>query len=191
MEAIILAGGLGTRLRSVISDMPKSMAPISGHPFLSLLLYNLSLKGFKRAILSVGYKYADIKRFFGKSFHELDLHYVIENEPLGTGGAIRSSLKHINSDHAHVFNGDTFIDLDFDSIESLWKTHKKTIVSITEVPDTYRYGKVIESNGLILDFVEKGNRGRGLINCGAYVFGKNELNRCTPSLIICSYRLER
>jgi D-glycero-alpha-D-manno-heptose 1-phosphate guanylyltransferase len=89
LEAIVLAGGLGTRLRSVVSDLPKPMAPIGDKPFLEYILKYLQKNGITRAILSVGYKWETIKEHFGDKFENIELIYSVENESLGTGGAIK------------------------------------------------------------------------------------------------------
>ena len=98
LEAIILAGGFGTRLKSVVKDIPKPMAKINNRPFLELILQYLKKHNFKRVVLSVGYKWEIIKNYFGDNFQGIELIYNIENEPLGTGGAVKSSLDLINSD---------------------------------------------------------------------------------------------
>ena len=92
MEAIVLAGGLGTRLREIVPDLPKSMAPIAGRPFLEILLASLSRKGFIRVVLSVGFMAEKISGYFGDRFGNLELIYVVEREPLGTGGAVRLGM---------------------------------------------------------------------------------------------------
>ena len=91
-EAVILAGGFGTRLRSVVSDLPKPMAQVTGKPFLSLLLDYLASSGVQRVILSVGYKHESISGRFGTSYSSMELSYVVEEKPLGTGGALKRSL---------------------------------------------------------------------------------------------------
>ena len=125
-EAIVLSGGLGTRLRGIVPDLPKSMAPIGDRPFLEILLKNLAKKGFKRVILSLGYMAEKITAHFGSSFAGMELHYVIEEKPLGTGGAIRLALSVCSQDHAYVFNGDTFLDLEVDKIYEEWKLKKNS-----------------------------------------------------------------
>ena len=92
MEAIILAGGLGTRLRDVISDLPKPMAPINGRPFLEYLISNLKTHGFTRIILSIGYMGEKIEQYFGSDYDGIEIIYSRESEPLGTGGALRLAL---------------------------------------------------------------------------------------------------
>ena len=118
MEAIILAGGFGTRLRRVVPNLPKPMAKVAGRPLLEILLLSLSRKGFKRIILSVGYMADSISNYFGFNYEGMDLIYAREEKPLGTGGAVRLALLSCKQDHVFVFNGDTFFP-DIKSTE--WK----------------------------------------------------------------------
>ncbi len=112
MEAIVLAGGFGTRLRQVVPDLPKPMAPIAGRPFLEILLLSLYQKGFSRVVLSLGFMAEKIIAHFGDRYVGMDLVYAVEHHPLGTGGAIRVALAQCASDHVFVFNGDTYLDLE-------------------------------------------------------------------------------
>ena len=176
MEAIILAGGFGTRLREVVPDLPKPMAPIAGRPFLEILLTALAKKKFTRVILSLGFMADKIISHFGDSFLGMELVYEVESTPLGTGGAIRASLQHCVTDHAVIFNGDTYLDLEVDELEQLWEASHNAIIVVREVPDTARYGRVEMVNGRITAFLEKGATGLGLINAGCYVFPKNALD---------------
>ena len=97
-EAIILAGGKGTRLRSVVSDMPKPLAPINNIPFLTYIIHFLKKEGIKHIVLSVGYKWEMIKEIYGNSFEGIDISYAVEEEPLGTGGGIALALKETKQD---------------------------------------------------------------------------------------------
>jgi len=119
-EAIILAGGLGTRLKGVISDIPKPMAPVANQPFLKYLLDYLKKQGIKKVILSVGYKYEIIQNFFGNNYSDLELIYSIENTPLGTGGGIRLAINHLTSDKTFIVNGDTFYDVNLPQMEEFF-----------------------------------------------------------------------
>jgi D-glycero-alpha-D-manno-heptose 1-phosphate guanylyltransferase len=175
MEAIVLAGGFGTRLREVVPDLPKPMAPIAGRPFLEILLESLARKGFKRVILSLGFMSEKISGFFGPRFAAIDLIYVVEDQPLGTGGAARLALEQAKADHVFVFNGDTFLDLEVDQVESQWITHHKPIMIAREVADTSRFGRLACEDGLVTGFLEKGMSGPGLINAGCYVFRRDQL----------------
>ena len=170
LEAIILAGGLGTRLRSVVSDIPKAMAPVAGRPFLEYVLEYLSRQGFYRIILAVGYKKEMVKDHFGTSFQNVYLTYSDEEELLGTGGAIRRALNLVNSTLCFVLNGDTWIKLDF---RTVFKTHLKhgphITVVVHKVPDVGRYGAVEVRKDRVAKFSEKGLSGAGYINAGVYL----------------------
>lgn len=169
MDAIILAGGFGTRLKSVVADVPKPMAPINGKPFLEILLSDLAKKGFTKAILSVGYMSEKIVGYFGDSFAGMELVYEIEETPLGTGGAICAAIKHSYADHAYVFNGDTYIGLDTEEVERIWSRKKCPIIVTRFVKDTDRFGRVVAKDGQVIAFNEKTGAGEGLINAGCYV----------------------
>ena len=175
MEAIVLAGGFGTRLRQVVPDLPKPMAPIGSRPFLEILLNSLASKGFERVVLSLGYKAAVISSHFGKSFAGIALDYVVENAPLGTGGAVRLAMTQCRGDHVFVFNGDTFVDLEAAQVEYLWQTRRHAIIVGRKVPDTTRYGRLQVLEGCVTGFCEKGMSGPGLINAGCYVLCADQL----------------
>jgi D-glycero-alpha-D-manno-heptose 1-phosphate guanylyltransferase len=177
MEVIILAGGFGTRLKKEVPNLPKPMAPIAGRPFLEILLKSLSEKGFSRIILSLGYMSEKIVNYFGDNFLGMDLIYVIEDRPLGTGGAIRKSLEKCNDDHVLVLNGDTFIDIDVKGIEEQWQKYSVPIIVACTVPDTLRYGRLKVNNGRVTGFSEKNMSGEGLINAGCYLLPVNLLEK--------------
>jgi len=176
MEAIVLAGGFGTRLREVISDVPKPMAPVAGRPFLEILLSMLAKKGFKRVVLSLGFMSDKIIQHFGDSYQGMQLVYEVEQQPLGTGGAIRAALTQCQADHVFIFNGDTYLDLEVDALEQLWQQSQSPAIVVREVADTERFGRVEIHEGRINAFLEKGVAGLGLINAGCYVLPKNALD---------------
>ncbi|MDO4769120.1 MAG: nucleotidyltransferase family protein [Brachymonas sp.] len=175
MEAIVLAGGFGTRLRQVVADVPKPMAPVAGRPFLEILLESLMRKGFSRVVLSLGFMAEKISSYFGSRFAGLELSYVVEDAPLGTGGAIRLAMTACAQDHVFVFNGDTYLDLEVMLLEQQWQANRHPIVVAREVPDTARYGRLVVHGGRIISFAEKGIAGFGLINAGCYVLASNAL----------------
>ena len=123
-EAVILAGGFGTRLKSMVSDIPKPMALIRNLPFLSYLLEHLHKYKFEKVIVAAGYKYEVIESYFGTTFKKMKLVYSVEDVPLGTGGAISKAAALISSDYFFVLNGDTFFELDFDRMEEMFITSK-------------------------------------------------------------------
>lgn len=176
MEAIVLAGGFGTRLREVVPDLPKPMAPIGGQPFLEILLNSLARKGFERVVLSLGYKAEVISSHFGDSFAGMVIDYVVEKTPLGTGGAARLAMAHCRGDHVFVFNGDTFVDLEARQVEDLWQTRRHAIIVGRKVQDTARYGRLQVVKGHVTGFYEKGMSGPGLINAGCYVLRTDQLD---------------
>jgi D-glycero-alpha-D-manno-heptose 1-phosphate guanylyltransferase len=180
MEAIVLAGGFGTRLRKVLPDLPKPMAPVAGRPFIEILLDALARKGFTRVVLSLGFMPEKFIAHFGDCYADMALVYEVEPQPLGTGGAIRLSLARCESDHVFVFNGDTYLDLEVDEVENLWRSTHHPLIVVREVPDTTRYGKVEMSGGRVIAFREKGVSGVGLINAGCYVLPRNAVDAFPP-----------
>lgn len=175
LEGIVLAGGFGTRLRQVVPNLPKPMAPIAGRPFLEIVLENLAQKGFGRVILSLGYMAEKIKVHFGTRFSGMQVTYVVEDHPLGTGGATRLAMSQSAQDHVFVFNGDTFLDLEVDAVERRWQTTGHPIIVGRELDDVSRYGCLLTDNGRVIGFLEKGASGAGLVNAGCYVLNRGQL----------------
>lgn len=174
LEAIILAGGLGTRLSSVLHGLPKPMAPIGGRPFLEILLQGLHRSNFQQAILSIGDRSTVIKEHFGSQFGTMRLKYSEEKCPLGTGGAIRQALSLIDGQHSLVLNGDTLVTLDYAAMErEHLECGSQISIAVIENPDSQRYGKLVVENGVVNGFVEKSDSGPGLINAGVYIFDRN------------------
>lgn len=181
LEGIVLAGGFGARLRQVVQDLPKPMAPVAGRPFLEILLTSLASKGIRRIVLSLGYMADTVVSHFGDHFADMELIYEIEEKPLGTGGAVRSALARCITDHVFIFNGDTFLDLEVAEIEKHWQQSHTPIIVACEVLDTTRYGRLETSDGRVSGFSEKGISGKGLINAGCYVLPTNILDEFPPS----------
>lgn len=175
LQAFVLCGGLGTRLRPVLSDRPKSMAPVAGVPFLQILLADLKAQGIKEVILGTGHLAERIEAFFGEGTEiGLRIHYSRENEPLGTGGALKLAEPWL-SDPVVALNGDSYVEWDLAPALQLFERQNATAVMVLQaVPDVARYGSVtIEPGGRVTEFVEKGSRTRvGLINAGVYILRK-------------------
>jgi D-glycero-alpha-D-manno-heptose 1-phosphate guanylyltransferase len=181
MEAIILAGGLGTRLRGVVDDVPKPMAPVQGRPFLGFVLDQLVDAGFKTAILAVGYRHEAIHAYFGTDYRSLALRYSVEREPLGTGGAIRLACAQSRNRNIFVLNGDTYVELDFRAMLDAHVCRSAQLtMAVCQVADVARYGALLVSNGIVRGFREKGLSGPGWINAGVYVLGPALRNRFPP-----------
>lgn len=178
IEAIVLAGGLGTRLRSVVSDIPKPMAPIGDRPFLEFLLERLAKNKVNRVILSVGYMSNRIIKYFGSQYADMELIYSKEDVPLGTGGAIKLALNLVSGDHAFVFNGDSFLDLEMREVELLWQATKKPVIVGVSVTEASRFGvlKISNSGSSIDGFFEKNTKSHGVINAGCYILPVDLLN---------------
>lgn len=172
--ALILAGGLGTRLRSVIGEVPKPMADVAGKPFLWWLLRQIETQGVADTYLSVGYRHEQVRSGMGDHFGAMRLHYVIEDEPLGTGGAVRKALAEMPEDEVLVFNGDTFAALDLAPFVAAAQAKQADVaIAVAEVADADRYGTVdADETGMIRAFQEKGRQGAGRINAGVYYLRK-------------------
>jgi D-glycero-alpha-D-manno-heptose 1-phosphate guanylyltransferase len=173
LEAMVLAGGLGSRIKAVVPDLPKSMADIKGAPFLQLLLDELIKKNFKRVVLAVGYKHQVIMNHFGSRYRTLDLDYNIEDRPLGTGGAVKNSFCKCKQENVFILNGDTIAD--FDPLIMLqFAAHKKpNVMAARSVNDVSRFGKVSHSDGIVTALAEKSSVGAGLINSGIYLLNRS------------------
>ena len=180
MQAILLCGGMGTRLRSVVSDRPKPMADICGKPFLQYLLEMLRDKGITEVIFALGYMGEMIEEYFqdGSAFG-LKIAYSYEEEPLGTGGAIRNALPNILEEEVLVLNADTYFPMDYQGLLCFHQENDGDFSLATRgVPDISRYGAVRrDAAGRILAWNEKLEDGgqplAGEINGGIYVMKKS------------------
>jgi D-glycero-alpha-D-manno-heptose 1-phosphate guanylyltransferase len=169
-KAMILAGGRGERLQTIVSHLPKPMAPVGRRPFLEYLLDELVDAGVTDVILSVGYRGETIREHFGDSYRSISLRYSVETFPLGTGGAMVLGLKEEDSSPVLVLNGDTLIEVDYKALAHWYDGVTSPLgVVLCRVPDTSRYGSVVRSGNRVVEFLEKGKNGPGLINAGMYV----------------------
>jgi D-glycero-alpha-D-manno-heptose 1-phosphate guanylyltransferase len=173
-EAIILAGGFGTRLKSVVSDVPKPMAPVNGKPFLYYLLNYLHAEGINRVILSVGFKHEVISDYFGDRFKSIEIEYSIEDQPLGTGGGIWLALNKCSEDIVFILNGDTFFPISLSRLrETQIKSGAVTTIALKNVGKNNRYGTVsLDEDSFIKSFLEKSETPESIINGGIYCVDK-------------------
>lgn len=171
MEAVILAGGFGTRLRHVVSDVPKPMAPVAGRPFLCWLIERLAAQGYSHIVLATGYMHEKVEEFFHDEYDGVRIDYAREMSPLGTGGAIVNALQQCQEESVTVLNGDTLFDIDHRLfIENGAHDDSRLTIVTRRVDDAGRYGAVeVDAEGRIAAFREKDpSFGSGLINGGIY-----------------------
>lgn len=172
----ILAGGLGTRLRAAVADKPKVLAPVSGKPFLAYLLDHLDRCGFRRVVLCTGYRHEQVEAEFGASYRDLQIAYSVETAPLGTGGAVRKALDHLQSDPVLVLNGDSFCPFDLGLFLSWHRAQKgQASLSLVSVPDAARFGRVqVKPDNAIERFEEKDPTATcpAWINAGVYLLSR-------------------
>ena len=173
-EAIILAGGLGTRLRSVVSEVPKVMAPVAGKPFLHYIITKLIDAKVSRVVLSVGYKHEIIEEFIAQSNYDAEFVFVVEAEPLGTGGGIQLALKACHQFDVFIINGDSYFDCPLDLLMQEHLLNKADIsLALKPMLNFERYGTVEVEDNRIIQFNEKRFCAEGLINAGVYVAQRN------------------
>ena len=199
MEAIVLAGGFGTRLAGVVRDVPKPMAPVAGRPFLEYVLDDLIRQGVDRAVLAVGYKKEAITEHFRDIYRGCAILYSEEETPLLTGGAIRQALSLCREERAFVVNGDTFFQVDLAGLRAFsQKRPGQTVIAVREMRDFSRYGAVeFEGDGLVTAMTEKTFRAHGYINGGIYDIPRRALeeyperfsleNDCFPKLLAAGH----
>jgi len=177
VEAIILAGGKGTRLKKVLDDRPKPMAIIGGKPFIEWVLLMLRRQGIQRTVICTGHLSETVESYFGDSGDiDMEITFARDPFPLGTGGAIRNALDKINSKRLLILNGDSYFRLD---LPSFLKTHlacnARASISLVQVEDVSRYGSVkVNKDGKVLAFLEKSTKKQsGLINAGIYLIERD------------------
>jgi D-glycero-alpha-D-manno-heptose 1-phosphate guanylyltransferase len=169
--AVILAGGLGTRLRSVVPDLPKPMAPLHGKPFLASLMEYWIGQDIKRFVLSVGYRSQTIIDYFGYSFNGINIDYVVETTPLGTGGGLLLANQRLNTTSPYILiNGDTYFAVDVKNLNHLAKTvDADWCFSLFKTSEDGRYlGMEVGENGHRHSLCSKHQSGQRLANGGVY-----------------------
>ncbi|MDE3236799.1 MAG: nucleotidyltransferase family protein [Bacteroidota bacterium] len=175
-EAIILAGGLGTRLRSAVPDLPKCMAPVKGKPFISYVIDHLQQQGIEQFILSLGYMSEAIIKFIQQEYPGQSFIFSVEEEPLGTGGAIRLACDHCSEKNVLVTNGDTMFSVNVDAVALAHvQQNADCTLALKPMQQFDRYG-VVETNATqrIVSFKEKQYYENGLINGGLYILNREQ-----------------
>jgi D-glycero-alpha-D-manno-heptose 1-phosphate guanylyltransferase len=169
-EAVVLAGGLGTRLRSIVTDRQKVLVQVAGKPFLAYNLTLLEEQGCPAVTLALGYKGEQVEAAFGRRFGRMNLHHSVEETPAGTGGALRLAADYLTGSEVLVLNGDSILQDDYSGLVSLRRERSAVAaIAAVSVDDTARYGALsIDPNHRVVEFLEKGAEGPGLINAGVY-----------------------
>jgi len=178
MKAVILAGGLGTRLRRLLPDTPKVLAPVGDKAFIEYILCQLQKSEIKDVILALGYKAKIIKEYLQpKKYPNLSIMFSEEQYPLGTGGAIKLAARFIEDDSFLVLNGDSFLAINLNDLVQYHISKKSFLtIALTEVSNAKRFGSVeININGKLVGFKEKVDSNSVIINAGIYVINKNFL----------------
>lgn len=188
-EAVILAGGKGTRLSTILQDIPKPMAPVNGKPFLEYLISNLYDHGIRHFILSVGYIHQNIIDCFGNKFRDANITYVIENEALGTGGAIKLAAKYTKNDKFWILNGDTYVDIELDEF-FIKNKHLQMSIGLIKMKNFDRFGVVETGDTFITGFREKKYTEVGYINAGIYLMSQSFIENYFPSTKVFSFEKE-
>ena len=175
-EAVVLVGGRGTRLRAVVSDLPKPLAPVNGRPFVAYLLDALANGGLRHVVLAAGYLADKVESTLGRDWRGMRLSYSVEDHPLGTGGALRQAAAMTAGGPLFVLNGDTYLEFDAKAFAAAMHSADARIgVALAAVTDVARYGAVKVNAGRVVGFGEKAEHGPGLINAGVYYFSKAAL----------------
>ncbi len=188
MEAIILAGGLGKRLRKAVPDLPKPMAPIGGRPFLEYLLDYWVAQGVNRFILSVGYKHETIEDYFSDGYRESEIAYAVEKQPRGTGGGLLYALDFLHeSEPFLIMNGDTFFNVNLTSMRHFHKSrHAELTIALRMLEGNNRYAGVgIDDSGKITTFDNQARTSeQTLINGGVYLANRGIFTGITSDPVI-------
>lgn len=180
ITAVVLAGGLGTRLQTAVHDRPKILAEISGRPYITYLFDQLIETGILDVLLCTGYMAEQVFEALGDSYRSLTIRYSRENSPLGTGGALRNALPLISSDPVIVMNGDSFINTDLGGyVKWFFQKDRNVSILLTYVANSSRYGTVILSDdGHLIRFDEKcAGINPGWINAGVYILKKKQISK--------------
>lgn len=168
-DAIVLVGGLGTRLRDTVPGVPKPLAPVAGRPFLHYLLDAYALAGIERIILATGYEAGQVQAAVGQRWAGMEVVYSHESSPLGTGGAIRQAAGMVRGRGTHLANGDTYLRYRPGELEALvLRAGARLGMALARVDDVERYGAVELDAERVTGFAEKGGNGAGWINAGNY-----------------------
>lgn len=177
MKAIVLCGGLGTRLGLLTKDMPKPLLNVAGRPFISYVLDRLAHAGIDGFVLAAGFQWSKLRDYIGDEWNSIPVQYSVEVESLGTGGAIKNALSNMDVHETLIVNGDTLFDINIQKfLHFAIANQSMACIALRKVEDCSRYGQVtVNAEGRIMSFGEKGFHGEGFINGGVYYLRSNAL----------------
>lgn len=182
--AVILAGGLGTRLKAVLPETPKPLAPVAGRPFIRYLLHFLARYGVNRVIVSAGYRSEMIVRTLGKTYDRMTISYAIETVPMGTGGGLRLALEQSDAQTVVALNGDSIFNMPLDAFYRSHETSGARVsIALRSVGDVSRYGAIeTDAHHRVVSFTEKESKsGKGRVNGGVYMIDRAWFLSETPA----------
>ncbi|KZN58837.1 sugar phosphate nucleotidyltransferase [Pseudoalteromonas luteoviolacea] len=186
MDVIVLVGGKGTRLRSVVNNLPKPLAPIGNRPFFDLVLHKLrdAFGHDLHLILATGHMHECFEQYAYANQAHAKISLSCETQPLGTGGAIRHAMQLSTQEHILVLNGDCYFDIDYRDFAQQVTNKSAVCLAAAHVPDISRFGALTigPNTGLVTEFLEKGKQGAGYINAGVYLISKTEFLASTPNI---------
>lgn len=191
MKAIVLCGGLGTRLGPLTADLPKPLVDVAGRPFIAYVLDRLVAGGVDGFVLAAGFRAQKIRDAIGEEWRGANVEYSIEAGPLGTGGAIAQAFARSGLSEAIVVNGDTLLDFDARLLDQFARERNADIgIALKPVPDAGRFGRVLtDGDGRVTRFEEKGASTAGLINAGFYHVQSRALARAASPAFSFEYDL--
>jgi D-glycero-alpha-D-manno-heptose 1-phosphate guanylyltransferase len=178
MKAIVLCGGLGTRLGLLTKEMPKPLLTVAGRPFIAHVLDRLTQAGITGLVLAAGFQWTKLRDYIGSEWNGIPVKYSVESDALGTGGAIKYALSNLEVHESLIVNGDTLFDIDIPKFLYFANaTPALACIALRKVEDCSRYGRVtVDANGRILSFGEKEQHSAGLINGGVYYLRSSALD---------------
>jgi D-glycero-alpha-D-manno-heptose 1-phosphate guanylyltransferase len=177
MKAIVLCGGLGTRLGLLTKNMPKPLLDVAGRPFISYVLDRLAHAGIEGFVLAAGFQWSKLHDYIGDEWNSIPVQYSVEAESLGTGGAIKKALSNMDDHETLIVNGDTLFDINIQKFLNFAIANQSmACIALRKVEDCSRYGRVtVNAQGRIMSFGEKDFHGEGFINGGIYYLRSNAL----------------
>ena len=176
LTPLILAGGRGSRLKSKTKKIPKPLLKVNDKYFIKYIFDKLLSVGFQEVFVSISYLKDTFMNYIGDNYKGLSINYLIEEEPLGTGGSVKNAFKKLNVKNLMIFNGDSYSDFNLKLLINNFKSNSRNTILLCKIQNSCRFGSVIFDNNLkIKKFVEKKHLSRGYVNAGIYMLDNSIL----------------